>query len=275
MGRFTAEEVAEGLRDGRIFPNDLAWHEELTGWVPVSELRGLPEVPPMEAPAAGEAPVVPGSGPAAPELPLEPAWERRAQIGFVAAVVESLGGLLGRPTRTFSAMDPGGSPLQAMWFLLLLGTAGSWVAVGFQYAVYKVNPEVFGEQMKEIPPGFFEAAFGAMVVVTPVWVAVSAVVFAGMIYAFLKLVVNAAPGYGGVLRVHCYAWGAASVLQALPVCGGYLFPVVGIWLTVVGLRQTLRVPTGIAVAGALMPALLCCGAIFGLFAIALGTSGVR
>lgn len=260
LGRFTAEEIAEGLRDGRILLSDLAWHEELTGWIPVSQLEGLPEAPNF---AAEPAP------PVAPALPIEPAWERRDSLGFFPALWETVTGVLGQPGRTFSAMDPEGSIRKSLGFLALVGTVSTWIAMGFQYAIYKINPATFGPQTKEIPPGFMDAIFGAMLLFAPVWILLGAALASGLMYGFLRLVANQPVSFRAVLRVYSYSWGASSLLQALPMCGGYLYPIVGIWICSVGLARTLRIPVGLAVAAVILPALLCCGAFAAMLAVAL------
>ncbi|SVD36662.1 uncharacterized protein METZ01_LOCUS389516, partial [marine metagenome] len=40
FGPYTMEQVQQYLADGTLLPTDFAWHEGLSGWVPLSELVG-------------------------------------------------------------------------------------------------------------------------------------------------------------------------------------------------------------------------------------------
>ena len=52
-GPFTLEQVQDYLAQGVLLPDDLAWHEGLDGWIPLSELAGSPSV----APALPQSPI--------------------------------------------------------------------------------------------------------------------------------------------------------------------------------------------------------------------------
>ena len=57
-GPYSFDEVREFLAEGSLLPTDLAWHEGLENWIPLSELVGqsaVPEsVPPPSAPVVTE-----------------------------------------------------------------------------------------------------------------------------------------------------------------------------------------------------------------------------
>ena len=60
LGTFTSKQILDGLASGQFFPTDLAWHEGLTDWQPLSELEVLS--------AATSAPAVPVAPPPVPQL---------------------------------------------------------------------------------------------------------------------------------------------------------------------------------------------------------------
>jgi hypothetical protein len=50
LGQFDEQDVADGLKNGKFFPEDLAWQEPMESWKPLSEFANLPE------PSAGSGP---------------------------------------------------------------------------------------------------------------------------------------------------------------------------------------------------------------------------
>ena len=46
IGKFNDQDVADGLKNGRFLPTDLAWREPMTSWEPLSTFTDLP--PPEE-----------------------------------------------------------------------------------------------------------------------------------------------------------------------------------------------------------------------------------
>lgn len=70
LGAFTVPQVLNGLAGGQFLPTDIAWHEGLDDWMPLSALTVLSEAPKPE-PAKSTAPA-----PAKPEFSL-PKIERK------------------------------------------------------------------------------------------------------------------------------------------------------------------------------------------------------
>jgi len=59
LGTFTAKQILDGLASGQFFPTDVAWHEGLTDWQPLSDLEVLS--------AATSGPAVPAVPPPVPQ----------------------------------------------------------------------------------------------------------------------------------------------------------------------------------------------------------------
>lgn len=59
LGTFTSKQILDGLASGQFFPTDVAWHEGLTDWQPLSDLEVLS--------VATSAPVVPAAPPPVPQ----------------------------------------------------------------------------------------------------------------------------------------------------------------------------------------------------------------
>ena len=59
LGTFTPKQILDGLASGQFYPTDVAWHEGLTDWQPLSDLEVLS--------AATSAPVAPAAPPPVPQ----------------------------------------------------------------------------------------------------------------------------------------------------------------------------------------------------------------
>ncbi|MEX1118183.1 MAG: DUF4339 domain-containing protein [Terrimicrobiaceae bacterium] len=262
LGRFTAEDVAEGLRDGKFLPTDLAWSDPMPEWIPLSDFPGLPEVPPLDSPQ---------QAPDLPPLPAGPPWEKREELGFIKALTETVTGFLVHPRTVYAGFQTEGGLRNPLLFLVLIGTVTGWVALTYQYVLTIVNPETLGEALKTFPPDKIWMLFAGMFVLMPVGVVISAFVSCGIFHVALLLLSKTPVRFESMFRIYCYAWGSASVLQVLPMCGGYLYPLFAIYLTVLGLRDVQKVNTPVAIFAVLLPILLCCGLM--IFAVGLSAAG--
>jgi hypothetical protein len=262
LGRFTAEDVAEGLRAGKFLPTDLAWSDPMPEWVPLSEFKNLPEVPDLDAPSPSAV---------MPPLPTQPAWEKREEIGFTKALVETVTGLLVHPSNVFSSFQTEGGFRNPLLFLVLVGTLTGWVALAYQYVLTMVNPEALGEALKTFPADKIWMLFVGMFVFMPIGVVIGAFVFCGIFHVALMLLSKAPVRFETTFRIYCYAWGSASIFQLLPMCGGYIYPLFAIYLTVIGLRDVQKVHTPVAIFAVLLPIILCCGLL--ILGAGLGAAG--
>jgi hypothetical protein len=269
LGRFAPEDVVAGLREGRFLPTDLCWREPMPDWVLLSEFKDLAEIQ-AAAPESLETPPPPRAS--TPDLPVEPAWERRSEMGWLQALTMTLSGVLTKPERVFSAMPDDGRPAGALWFYLLLTTITGWVAIGYQYVAARVNPETLGEPFLELMDGNIDLFFVMMAVALPIANLLSAFFFPFVFQISLRVLVNRPLKFARTFRVFCYAWGVASLLQILPICGGYAYLGYAIYLTVAGLRDVHRIPALAASLAVIPPTLLCRGALMAL-AVGGGVSG--
>jgi len=259
LGKYPPEVVAEGLRSGRFLPTDLAWQDPMPDWVPLANFEGLPETedPPPEEPqdenVVGSA-LLPGAG--------EPAWERCREVGMFRAFRDTLLGIYGNPQRVFSGLREQGGVLSAAGFLVLTATLSGWIALGYQVIFLKISPQAREELIKALPPEARHWLMPGMVVfalILPLMIALGGLISSAAFHAVLMLLARAPVRFERTVRVYCYAWGAASILQLLPMLGGYLYPAFGAYLTVLGLRCAQKVPAHVAILAVFVPLLICCG----------------
>src|SRR5215470_5137250 len=89
LGQFSPQEVSDGLSSGEFLPTDLAWREPMETWKPLSEFDDLPPAAAiLSPPALPQKPVEPET-PVESAASVEPAWERRKQLGTFSALVET------------------------------------------------------------------------------------------------------------------------------------------------------------------------------------------
>ena len=79
-GPFTLEQVQDYLAQGILLPDDLAWHKDLDGWIPLSELTASKPVspPPPQDPIHPE--------PALANAPAKAGSKKKLMIGIGAGV---------------------------------------------------------------------------------------------------------------------------------------------------------------------------------------------
>jgi hypothetical protein len=86
LGQYSVEEINRQLADGTLSPTDLAWHEGLAGWAPLSSIAGLtlpaaasPAMPVSPPPAPPSPPVAPSPRPATAQSSVTSATPRSVQ----------------------------------------------------------------------------------------------------------------------------------------------------------------------------------------------------
>lgn len=276
IGQFSPEEVAERLATGDFLPTDLGWREPMESWQPLSAFTDLPQVDLSLIPPAlpDEAAAAKSTEPAA----AEPAWERRQALGIVPAVIQTIRQIFSDPTAIFRTMKlEGGLGVPLGFFVLVAGVA-TLVAMTYSLILFIFYPEVVAESFggKQVPASTLITGQIMAMVMSPFFCAVSAFAGAGVIHAVFMALSGSVKPFEATFRVWCYAVGSASVFQLFPICGSLAAAVTALAFLVIGLREVHKTDMSIAVAGVLLPSLLCCGCWFGLniFAQSLAAQGL-
>jgi hypothetical protein len=264
LGQFSPEEVAEGLASGEFLPTDLAWREPMATWKPLSEFTDLPPItrplaPPVLAPPSEEL-----------EMPIEPAWERRKQLGVFSALVETVRQVLATPVATFKAMKREGGQATPLFFYLLVTTFATWAAMAYQLTVIMMNPEaMLGPLAKSLNTASLIGIQVVSMALAPLLLILVAYCAAGIFHLVFQLLGSSQP-FEVSFRAYCYAVAPASVFRLLPICGDFLFFIAALVLLVFSFRETLRIDGTKATIGVILPSLLCCGFIWAAGALTAG-----
>jgi hypothetical protein len=261
LGQFSPEELRTGLREEKFRPDDLVWHDGMPRWEP---LRDVVDRVAPEAAAAGEGgqPVV--VSPEEGSLP----WERRAEVGFLAGLLETIRLLMLEPKRAFGAMSRTGGLGAPLFFYVLVGTVGGLVGLFYQSVLQSVEGESEAGGAAWAEALSSPVAIGGTIMLLPVFLVCMAFVTAGVLHLALILVQGANRPFEATFRVTCFAGGATAILQLLPFFGALLATVWNLVLLVLGLAQVQNIGRGRAVVAVLLPAIVCC-AIFAAAGFAL------
>ncbi len=279
LGKFTPEEVTEGLRSGEFLATDLAWREGMETWTPLGEFADLPEAgtPPSTPPLPGE-PVetVDAEVPLpTPESTSEEAvpWERSEELGFRAALVETLKGTLMTPRKTLAGALKTDGLMKPFTFYVLLASVTGFIALlldvwlaGMAVDYITKTPELMKEpQLAQFTETFsvqnsFLLGLTGLVVKVPLM----PFYFAGLIHALLMTMGTVKAPFVSTFAVCCYAIGSAGVFQLLSCCG---IPLVIGFLAVgisVGLSVIHRMPAWQAASAVVISMLVGCGLYAGI-----------
>jgi hypothetical protein len=269
IGQFSPEEVAEGLRSGRFLGDDLAWREPMESWKPLSQFEDLRKA--GEGVAESGPPLVPLVPPPIAVAAVEPAWERRGEIGLVEGIVGTVRQVLSTPAATLRDMKGDGGFGSPLFFYVLLGTLSGWVVMLYQFAMYLVNPELLlGNAAGEVGLGMVVLVFVAFMIVMPAVLVVGAFVSSGMFHLGLMICGGANRPFEVTLRAFCYVSGASSVFQLIPVCGSYVYTIAAVIFLVIGFKEAQRTDILRSLFAVFLPMILCCGAAIAFAVIVAG-----
>jgi hypothetical protein len=213
-------------------------------------------------------PLPPDGGPAWTGTP----WERREQIGFFPALVETTQQVLMGPEAFFRGMAVAGGITAPLLYGVIIGYVGI-VASTLYSLVFNMAFGGFGALARQ--GGAFErlAPFlegGANLFVNlifgPVFIAVGLFIWSGIVHVVLMVLGGAQREFEATFRVMSYSQ-AASILQIVPICGSVAAVVYSIILEIIGLSHAHGISKGKAAAAVLLPILLvccCCGLAFAI-----------
>jgi len=223
----------------------------------------LPDPPERFCPSCGaELTAAPGGTP----------WDRRGEIGFFPALVDTTTQVFTRSTEFFRAMPVAGGLGSPLLYGVIVGYVGLLAAAVYN-AIFQavMGPGMFsmphrGELDRILP--YIQGGFGIVmqVVLGPVAVVVGLFLFAAVVHLVLMLIGGANRGFEATFRVGCYAE-ATSLLRLIPICGSLVATAYFIVLAIVGLSEAHGISKGKAATAVLLPLVLiccCCGLIIGL-----------
>lgn len=273
LGRFTLDEIRQGLSDGKFQPDDLAWRTGMDSWESLRELKDLYE---GNAIQPGEG-ISTGSSANTGER-TGPPWEDKESGGFFSRTWETTKGALFNPNEFFKTMRREDGIGQPLLFTVIMGTAfgiiGMILTLPFNLAGSMMPPAgMEGEQ------AFTNAALGTSAtlfqfiitaVLLPVFIAIGAFIMSGLQHLCLMLCGGANRPFETTFRTYCYSSGSAQLFNVIPICGGIIAFFWSLVVNIIGLGETHETDTWKGAMGVLLPYLVCCGLMFLLYIFIFG-----
>lgn len=271
LGKFTDQEVADGLKSGRFLPGDLAWKEPMSAWQPLSTFTDLPEA---GEDRVEEVPVLEAESPSK----IEPAWERATGFSLQTAF-ETVRQVFSNPASTFKNLPAVAPVRRSFFYFLLMSVIGSITAIGYDFTAAWINPDGFLKRLEAIPgflaqvqplidsmgvQGFISAVFVSSLLFQPVFLIVWIFVFSLLAHLFLLLAGAAERGWSTTFRALAYATGTGYLLQLLPLVGIPLSWVAFLVFGVIALKEAHHTSFWRVGSAFLLLVMLSCGLIFAI-----------
>jgi hypothetical protein len=236
-----------------------------------SDIPGIPPLPPPPPPPGGGWVPPPYGGAPQDGLP----WERRAELGFVNAFLETIKVFVTNPAGAWRQTKEKGDYAEPLIFAILV----SWIGI----AASSVWSSLFGQawtaflppEMKEKLGSAFATNAGALLIqvgLAPILVLIGLFVGAAIYHVSFMIVgatKDSTSGFEGTFRTVSYA-SVSQLANVIPFVGGLVAVVWNLVLMVMGAVRMHRTTQGKAIAGILIPLLLCCVCIAVVVGLVVG-----
>ena len=166
---------------------------------------------------------------------------------------------------------------------MILGLVGGYAGLFWEYLSRRVSegqplPEIFDS----LPPDMLEAFqyaqspifLLAYAICLPVFAAIGMFLWAGVVHLCLMLLGGAKQGYEATFRALAYSYGATSLFQVVPFCGGFISIIWSLVAQIIGLKELHETGGGRAAAAVFLPLVLCCCLCIGFFMIVFALGGL-
>jgi hypothetical protein len=286
LGKFTDQEVADGLKSGRLLPSDLAWKEPMPGWQTLSTFPDLPEASEDHAEVLeGEAPDEEVKMPAE----VEPAWERSGGLS-VGGAFQTIRQIFSNPVSTFKSLPASGRIGRAFLYFMLFSVVGSSFAIFYDYIATSINPESFLDRLASFPPIYDQvkqltdsvgtkqaitAIFVSSMVAQPVFLLGWIFVFSLVAHFFLMLAGAAGKSFSATFKALAYALGTGFLLQMMPLVGVPLSWVAFLVLGTIAVKEVHQTSLWRVGVASLLMVVLSCGLLMAMgFGLSLMTGAL-
>ncbi len=194
-------------------------------------------------------------------------WDRRDELGFVTALVETTKEVLTGPSDFFRRMPVAGGIGSPLLYAVVIGYLGLLLSAVYSAVFVLVRgaagAAALGPLSDRPELAHFVAALEGwggiigQVVFGPIGIVIGVFIWTAITHLMLLLLDGAGQGFEATFRVLCYSH-AASVLAIVPLCGGLIAGLWSLVLWIIGLTHAQRIPAWKAVAAVFLPILLCC-----------------
>ncbi|MDR2982249.1 MAG: YIP1 family protein [Puniceicoccales bacterium] len=275
LGTFSETEIKQGLGTGQFLLSDLGWRSGMPQWKALGEWGEFaPILQPMVSIPVPGAPLI-----------VEPAWERRAELGEWRAFWQTARCVLFTPSKVFSSLSQDGNIGGSFLFyvipamvMTILGQVISMVTgleeiikevtekyiferLGYDYAQYLAEQ---AEQMEKMPASAkaMMQAFqiGGAVVGTVLGVLLGIFISAAIAHLMLMIVRGAKRPFATTFKAVSYTYGSLAFFTWIPVIGPVIGITYGSIVEIIALARAHGISLKRSAASVLLPILagFCC-----------------
>ncbi len=195
-----------------------------------------------------------------------PAWEHRAQLGMLKAIIETVKAVLMEPTRTFSTMKREGGLQDPLIFNLIVASTGGIVFQIIFGMIQMAVPGMLANQSGQAAGAAVAGGLIGMVIgvfMVPVQVAIGAFVGAAILHGSLLLLKSAPRPFETTFRALNYGYGALGALYLIPIIGWLALVPWSLVVIIIGVARAQEISTGKAALAVFLPVIVCV-CLFGL-----------
>ncbi|MBI5777983.1 MAG: YIP1 family protein [Planctomycetes bacterium] len=204
----------------------------------------------------------------------KPLWEDQGP--FFRRLYNTWKEIAFHPIRFFANMPTDAGIGRPYLYFLITGFIGSLAAVIWLVPIYLIVflPMAFTEA-GWLPLATIMGFLAAMVILSPIISSIAIFIMAGVYHLSLMIFGGNKKGFEATFRSIAYATGSASIGNLIPFFGGWAAMLGAIILTIIGFRESHRIPTVKAILAYLVPLALgmCCAMAMYLamiFAVMMG-----
>lgn len=251
LGTFDEEEVREGMRTARFTGEELVWCSGMSDWRPLSEMATE-----WKWDLASEESVTTTSKVSSSLK--EPAWEQRATLGFFSALLQTIGTVLLKPSKTFEGLQKQGGVAAPLFYYVMISS------VMFTVAAISQLPSTISS-LASVMPQFEKVSLsypmmGMLFLVTlllspPIFM-VTIFVSSFFTHLCLRLLRGAKEPFEATFRVMCYAMGSTAIFQVIPFFGGILGSIWSFYASLIGLKKVHEISAWRATVALLLSSLI-------------------
>jgi hypothetical protein len=237
--------------------------------------------PPPSYPPAGYPPPAypPGGGHGTAPLGGQTPWERRNEIGFFTALIETTKQVLSQPATFFRSMPVTGGLGDPLLYAVIIGYAGLIVSTiydqVFRGVLMSSLSRMGGNSDIERLASYLQGGAGLVVslILGPVFLVIFLFITTGILHLILLALGGAARGFEATLRVVAYSQ-AIAIFKIIPICGGPIAFVYMCVLCVIGFSEAHGISRGKAATAVLIPLFfVCCCCIGTILLLFFGMAG--
>jgi len=184
------------------------------------------------------------------------AWENRAEIGFVKALLSTWKNVLFNPKKFFSDMPVKAGIRSPLLFALIWGSVAIIIS-----AFINLVMVLSGASLQNVPPGaqvppkaMMAGSYAVLMVISPLLVAAGVFVISA-IYHLMVLIFGGKEGFRATFRVLAYT-NALSIFNIIPLVGPIFVTIYSVILFVIGFKRAQKLNTVKAVVVALLPMII-------------------